>query len=152
MYKHARWLAVLLLGLGLLATQADSVQAHGGSRHRMERRFQQRLGLSDDQMKAIREVRQRQAPKALELSHQLRRAQQELRQLALTGDDEAGLAAKAGEVKTLEAQLVDLRVATRREIGQILTPEQRQKLASLKFGWHRRHHHRHHHYRHQESS
>jgi len=85
MYKHARWLAVLLLGLGLLATQADSVQAHGGSRHRMERRFQQRLGLSDDQMKAIREVRQRQAPKALELSHQLHRAEQELRQLPTPG-------------------------------------------------------------------
>ena len=150
MYKHARGIVVLLLGLGLLATQADSAQAHG-PRHRMERRFQERLGLSDDQMKAIRDVHQRQAPKARELSHQLRRARQELRQLALTGGDEAAVAAKAGEVKTLDAQLVDVRVATSREIGQILTPEQRQKLASLKIGWHRRHHHPHH-YRHEEGS
>jgi Spy/CpxP family protein refolding chaperone len=142
--RHARRIAVLLLGIGLLAIQATPAQADGRWHHRMERRFQERLGLSDDQMKAIREVHQRQAPTSRQVWQQLRQAQQELRRLALAGGDESAVAAKAGEVKNLLAQMVDLRVNARREIAQILTPEQRQKLASLHFGGHRRHHGRHH--------
>ncbi len=146
--RHIRRIAMLLLGVGLLAIEASPAQAHGGSyrrHHAMERRFQERLGLSDDQMKAIREVHRRQAPAARQAWHQLRQAQQELRQLALGGSDESAVSAKAGEVKTLLAQMVDMRVSARREIGQILTPEQRQKLASMhdgwqRHGWHGRHH------------
>jgi Spy/CpxP family protein refolding chaperone len=151
MDDHARWIMVLLLGVGLLATKPDAVQAGGGWHDRTERRFQERLGVSDEQMKAIRDVHQRQALKGKQLWQQLRPARQELRQLALTGDDPA-IAAKTAEVRTLVAQIVDRRVSTSRQVGQILTAEQRQKLASMTFGGHRHRHCRHHHRHHDEEA
>jgi Spy/CpxP family protein refolding chaperone len=104
-------------------------------------RLQQKLGLTDDQLAAIRDVYARQRDSQRKLYTDLRNAQTELRRLALNGADAATLSAKSAEVQQLLAQGLQLRIQALQEIGQHLTPEQRDKFASLGAdGWM---HHRH---------
>lgn len=93
--------------------------------------LQQKLGLSDDQAKAIREVHQQQAEARKRQMAALHQAQQDLRRLALNGADDATLRAKQTDVTNLLAEGVRLRTEMLKQVGPILTPEQRQKLADL---------------------
>lgn len=140
----SHWLMALILGSTLVATTAaraadapDPGTAPGHSS--MANRFQQRLGLTDDQMKAIREVHARHAESRKQLWQSLRQAQAELRQLALNGGEQAAIKAKTAEVAQLLSQAVEMRVESLQEISPILTPEQRDKLAQMspRMFWHR---------------
>jgi Spy/CpxP family protein refolding chaperone len=104
-------------------------------------RFQQRLGLTDDQMNAIRGVHTRHAAEQKQIWQSLRQAQGDLRQLALGSGDPAAIKAKSAEVAGLLAQATELRAATLQEIAPILTPEQRDQLAKMspRGRWHHRH-------------
>jgi Spy/CpxP family protein refolding chaperone len=104
-------------------------------------RLQQKLGLTDDQMAAIRDVYARQRDSQRKLYTDLRNAQTKLRRLALNGADAATLNAKSAEVQQLLAQGLQLRIQALQEIGQHLTPEQRDKFASLGAGGWMRHRH-----------
>jgi Spy/CpxP family protein refolding chaperone len=122
----------LVLGLtlaGALGARADQPTSSPDRHARREQRFQQWLGLSDDQMQQIRTLRANDGGAGKQLAQTLAAAQKELRQLALNGADAATLGAKAAEVQQLLGQVVQLRVKHLQEIAPILTPEQRQKLA-----------------------
>jgi len=89
------WLLALILGSTLVAAApagaADSTNpATPPSGHTS--RFQQALGLTDDQMSAIRQVHAQQAANRKQLRQSLRQAQSDLRQLALNPDQRAKLA------------------------------------------------------------
>lgn len=108
---------------------------------RTEQRFQQRLGLSDDQMKSVREIHQREAAAIRPLSQQLRDARAQLRQLAINGGDDAAIKAKSDEVAKLYAQTLEARTRALKEVSSVLTPEQRQKMTQMGTtggNWHRR--------------
>ena len=105
-------------------------------------RLQQKLGLTDDQVTAIRAASQRHADEQKQAWEALRLAQVELRQLALDGADAATLQAKTAEVQRLLGQTVELRVKVLQEIGPVLTPEQRAEFARAGFRSGRRHHRR----------
>lgn len=139
---RVRGVVAVLLGVMLTAAgaayAADTAQSETGGRHAMGSRLKERLGLTDEQVNAIREIHQRQAEAGKQVWQQVRQARTKLRRLALNGADDATLAAKATEVKTLLGQLVDMRVDTLRQISPILTPEQREKLATLEYGRHGR--------------
>jgi len=102
-------------------------------------RFQERLGLTDDQMKAIREVHARRADERKQLWQSLRQAQADLRQLALNGGDPAAIKAKTAEVAGLLSQGVELRAAILQEMSPILTVEQREQLSKMGPRGHWRH-------------
>jgi len=91
-------------------------------------KFQQRLGLTDDQMAAIREVHARHADAQKQLWQSLRQAQLDLRQTALNGGD---VKAKSAQVTALIGQMTELRATTLQEIAPILTPEQRDAMAQM---------------------
>jgi Spy/CpxP family protein refolding chaperone len=93
--------------------------------------MQKHLGLSDDQVTQIRGIYQQQRDAHKQLGQTLRQAQTDLRQLALSAGDPAAIATKKAEVAQLMAQGLDLRVQTLQQIGPILTPEQRDKLAAM---------------------
>jgi Spy/CpxP family protein refolding chaperone len=100
--------------------------------HRWETHLQRNLGLTDDQLQAIRQVyasrdvdAQRQHFKAL------RTAQAELRRLALNGADDSTLAAKQAEVQNLLAQSMQARLQMLRQVGPILNPDQREALVKM---------------------
>jgi Spy/CpxP family protein refolding chaperone len=119
----------LVLAVSLVSSDA---RPRGASLQRL----QTELGLSEDQVQAIRQlhVGQRDARRQLHVS--LREARQELREAVLTGADASAIQAKTHEVQQLAAQAVQYRVDTLQAMSQILTPEQREKLRQLRPTWH----------------
>jgi Spy/CpxP family protein refolding chaperone len=97
-------------------------------------RLQQKLGLTDDQVTQIRQVQDRHRDARRQIYTSLRQANGQLRQLALTGTDDAALQQKTSEVQALVGQSIALRAQTLREIAPILSPEQRQAWAQMKHG------------------
>lgn len=142
--KRYAFLTVLGLALGLLgptAVLADQANPPTDGRPRDHQKFQEKLGLTDDQMTRIREVWQRQRASARPVFQALRVANQQLRELALNGAKDDAIQVKLAEIEGLQGQALQLRVATLREISPLLTDEQRQKLAQMSpMGW--RHHRR----------
>jgi Spy/CpxP family protein refolding chaperone len=130
-----------MLGVALVAATASSAvvaqdappQIRGGGEQRMLSRMQQQLGLSDGQMTAIRDVQDRHREARNRIFTALQRAQMQLRQLAVNGNDELALQDKTVEVEWLLTQSLQLRVQTLREVAPILTPEQREKFADMGF-------------------
>lgn len=109
---------------------------------RWESHLQQKLGLTEDQLQAFRQVyanrdvdAQRQHVRALHT------AQGELRRLALNGADDATLQAKQAEVQNLLAQSMQQRLDTLKQVGPILNPDQREAFAKMMERGPRGHHH-----------
>ena len=142
---RSRWLAAVVLGSTVLApvavTFAADSQATQGPRVKGDW-MKKKLNLTDDQAAQMRAVRQDLAPRGKEIGRSLRQARTELRQMALSGTDEATLQAKTNEIAQLHAQLEALRVEGLRRIAPILNDEQRQKLAQMGEGSHHRWHRR----------
>lgn len=93
--------------------------------------FKEKLGLTDDQEKAIREIREQQFEARKRNGQALHQAQRELSQLVMSGADDATIQAKQTNVAELLAESVRLRVESLKQIAPILTPEQRQKFTEL---------------------
>jgi len=134
-----------LLGLGLAATLAtttaaawaDAPQAGTPTGPPGHHRFQERLGLTDQQMTAIKEVNARHSGERKQLGQSLREARNELKLAALNGGDVKG---KAAVVTALVGQMTELQATTLQEIAPILTPEQRDAMAKMSPGGHHRYH------------
>jgi len=144
---RSRWLLALILSSALLtpvAVRAADGPTPGAPPSGHVNRFQQRLGLTDEQMTAIREVHARHAESQKQLGQSLRQAQSDLRQLALNGGDPAAIHSKKTEVAQLQSQALETRVQSLQEIAPILSPDQRAKLAQMGprgFGRHGGYHH-----------
>ena len=122
-------LVALLGGTGVALAQGAQGQAAPAHRGHGMTRLQQRLGLSDDQVTAIKAAYAKHRDEQKQSWQALRKAQAELRQLALNGADTT---AKTAEVQQLLGQSVTTRVKVLQEIGPILTPEQRVKFAEAR--------------------
>jgi Spy/CpxP family protein refolding chaperone len=129
----------LLAGTGVALAQDTPGQPAPMHRAHGMQRMQQRLGLTDDQMTAIKAAYANHRDEQKQAWQALHKAQGELRQLALNGQDTA---AKTAEVQQLIGQTVAARVKVLQEIGPILTPEQRAKFAQASFRPGMRHHHK----------
>ena len=144
--RRSNWLFTLALGATLVAAGgARAADTPVGTPHHaaMMSRFQEKLGLTDDQVKAIQAVHNRYAEPGKQTRQLLRQKQRELRQLALNGGDPAAIQAKTAEVAQLLSQAVTLRVQSLQEISALLTQEQRDKLAQMGPWMHWRHGGRH---------
>ena len=100
--------------------------------NRWESRLQQKLGLTEDQLQALRHVR---ASRDVDAERQhyraLHAAQGELRRLALNGADDKTLQAKQTEVQNLLAQSMQMRIAALKQVGPILNADQREAFAKM---------------------
>ena len=133
-------LATLLTATALYA--ADPETASDGV-SRWETHLQQKLGLTNDQVLALRQVYgNRDVNAQREHYKTLRAAQAELRLLALNGADDATLAAKQAEVQNLLAQSMQRRLELLKQVGPILNPDQREAFAKMMERGPRRHHRR----------
>jgi len=108
----------LAAGVTTVASAAQSAPGQAQERAQWDHRLKQQLGLSDQQMQAIREVYQRDAETKRQHWQQFRQAQSELRRLALTGADPTALQAKQDEVQKLSAQSIEMRTNTLRQMGR----------------------------------
>ena len=110
---------------------------------RWESHLQQKLGLTEDQLQAFRQVyATRDADAQRQQVRSLHTAQAELRRLALNGADDATLQAKQAEVQNLLAQSMQRRLDTLKQVGPILNPDQREAFAKMMERGPRGHHHR----------
>ncbi len=111
--------------------------------HRWEGRLQQKLGLTEDQLQALRQVWANRDVEAQRQHYRaLHTAQAELRRLALNGGDDTKLQAKQTEVQNLLTQSTQMRVAALKQVGPILNPDQRETFAKMMERGPRGHHHR----------
>ena len=133
-----------LLGLGLAAALATTTAAAWAAAPQTgsppgppgHHRFQERLGLTDQQMASIKEVNARHRGEREQLGQSLREARNELKLAALNGGDVKG---KAAVVTALVGQMTELRATTLQEIAPLLTPEQRDAMAKMSPRGHYRH-------------
>jgi len=123
----------LVAGTLLLAGVAQAADAarQGGKHRGWENRLQQRLGLTEQQTEAIRQIREREAAAMKQQWQTLRQAQAELRRLVLTEADEGAIQSKQAEVQRMLADGVQKRVDHLKELTPILSPQQREQLAEL---------------------
>ncbi|PYM18427.1 MAG: hypothetical protein DMD81_05910 [Candidatus Rokuibacteriota bacterium] len=138
-----RFILIVPLALGLLTTGSVAGWANDAQRPARadgQQRFQQWLGLTDDQAAQLKELRAKNADAWRQVGTALRQAQQDLRQAALNGADPATIQAKEADVTKYQAQMLDLRVKGLQDMATVLTPEQKQKLAQAPMGprFHRR--------------
>ena len=132
---HTKWpLAGVLSGLVILVSGAMPVEAHMARRMAPIERsaLREQLGLTDDQVKSIKEIRARHWQSMRETVRALRDARRALREVALADADDATFTAKAAEVRELSGQVLEARARTLQEVARILTPEQREKLRELR--------------------
>jgi Spy/CpxP family protein refolding chaperone len=130
------WLRTVTIALAatlVATTAAQAAQSPSGEgRHRSwEQRLQQRLGLSEEQVQAIRQVRERGADARKQHWQALQRAQAELRRAVLGNVDDATLQARQAEVARLMAESLQMRIDTLKAITPVLTPQQREEFAKL---------------------
>ena len=132
---HTKWpLAGVLGGLVILVSGVMPGEAQLPRRVAPIQRsvLRDEIGLTEEQIKSIREVRARHWQSMRETVRALRDARQVLREMALSNADEATFSAKAAEVRELSGQVVEARARTLQDISRILTPEQREKLRELR--------------------
>ena len=129
-----RSVALALIATALVAAgayAADPPAAPQTQTHERGAWLQKKLGLSDVQAQQIRDIRARDFATQKQHWQALRQAEADLRRLALSGTDDRTLSAKQTEVQNLLAQSMQARVNTLKEIGPILTPEQRDAYAKM---------------------
>jgi Spy/CpxP family protein refolding chaperone len=132
---HTKWpLAGVLSGLVILVSGALPSEAQVARRVAPIERsaLRDQLGLTEDQVKSIREVHARHWQSKRETVRALRDARRALREMVLGNADEATFSAKAAEVRELSGQVLEARARTLQEVARILTPEQREKLRELR--------------------
>ena len=122
----ASWALAVVLGSTVLLTSAGPASARGWLE-----RLQTKLELTDDQMKAIQEIYDRDAETQRQLFRTLRQAQVDLVRLALNNADAAVVQQKGAEVTGLLGQSLQLRMRRLQEIAPLLTPEQRDRFTQL---------------------
>jgi Spy/CpxP family protein refolding chaperone len=121
--------ATLITATALYAADPQTAPEQG---KRWENRLQHKLGLTEDQMQAFKQVYANRDVEAHRQHHRsLRTAQAELRRLALNGADDATLQAKQTEVQSLLAQSMQMRLDTLKQVGPILNPDQREAFAKM---------------------
>jgi Spy/CpxP family protein refolding chaperone len=128
------------LSIGLLAVPfviAVALAPVEARPHRAEMpRLQAELGLTDDQVQAIRQAREGQRDARKQLRQSLRDAHRTLRQMVIDGVDDATVQQQTAAVQQLLGQAVQMRTESLRAVSQVLTPEQRQKFRELRSRWH----------------
>jgi Spy/CpxP family protein refolding chaperone len=132
---HTKWpLAGVLSGLVILVSGVMPSEATLARRVAPIQRsaLREELGLTEDQIKSIREIRTRHWQSMRETVRALREARRDLREMVLQNTDETTFSAKAAEVRELSGQVLEARARTLQEVARILTPEQRAKLRELR--------------------
>ena len=128
----ATWpVAGILTGVLILAggTRAEAQGWRQGSI-----RLEQRLGLSDDQVRALHQAREAQWEARRQLRRSLMTSRRTLTALVMQGADETAIQAKKAELQQLTAQGLELRLKAMQDLARILTPEQRTRILQTRPG------------------
>ena len=130
MRAPATWpMAGILTGVLMLTTGTVSAEPEPyGHRGQGLTRFQERLGLSDDQVRALHQTREQQWEGRQQIRRSMMAARRSLNELILQGADDTAIKAKTAEIQQLTGQALELRVKAMQDFAKILTPEQRTRV------------------------
>ncbi len=147
--EFALIVTVLTLGIGGTMALANSAQETPSSvllsetrilaqeeqdkprRRERAEQFQQRLNLSDEQMRQLSAIRQKYRPQLETVKEQMLTKSQELSQMMQGNTSENDLRRKHQEIVNLRQQMGKLRFESMLEMRNVLTTEQRQKFAQF---------------------
>ncbi len=106
---------------------------HGGGRYGHGiMRMLRALDLSDEQRDEVGNTLLNARKTSIVVRAQLRVARMELHQALLQDEvDSAAVAKLANQIKTLQSELLDIRIQVQQAINNILTPEQRGKARTM---------------------
>jgi len=134
--RHAKWpLAGVLTGLVILTSGALPSEAQmrpSSGTVQGHQSLQEQLGLTDEQIQSLREIRDRHRQGMRETARALRQARRALRDLVLQQADEGTISAKQAEVQQLVARFIEGRTQSLRDLVSVLTPEQRERFRELR--------------------
>jgi Spy/CpxP family protein refolding chaperone len=130
------WFPAMIVTSTLLAAAAASAEPVAVPAARtlgagLPGNVQSALGLTEEQLKQVRQIHAQQAPTRKQIAEQLQQAEADLRQLAVNGGDPSALQAKQAEVTQLLGRTVAMRVESLQALAAVLTPEQRAKLSQM---------------------
>ena len=97
----------------------------------MAKMFQE-LNLSTDQQERIKAIRQESKENNSSLRQEMRQAREEMGKLMASDTSDSELKQQHEKIQSLKQQLGTQRFETMLKIRQVLTPEQRTKMAELK--------------------
>jgi Spy/CpxP family protein refolding chaperone len=126
-------LAVVLVGAGAVAVSQTVKRAHyrGGFGHMMGF-FTDYLDLTDAQQAQVKDIMAKEKPIIRPLMQQLSQSHQQLRQLEESATfDEGKVRALAAQNTQLMTDLIVQKARIKNELFQVLTPEQKAKMAKL---------------------
>lgn len=125
---------VLTLALAIpVLAQAAATNGNQQNTAPVRPNFVQELGLTSDQLAKIRDIQQQMYNKTRDLRIKLMDAMFELRQLRWQENpDQAAIDAKIKEINDLRDQLRQATQECRQNMDSVLTPEQKEKLQSLR--------------------
>ena len=111
-----------------------------GKGNRIER-MKQHLGLTDDQVKKMQDLREKYQPQKQALREKMRDTRKQLRDVMHAEQlDQREVKILANKIGDLKAEKIMLHAKKRSEMNAILTPEQRQKMRDWKQKRHEHHH------------
>lgn len=117
-------------GTSLIPALAQQNSPPPGSSNRPNRPNRPNLNLTPAQASQMQGIREKYHGQISQTRQQLKQARTELRQLMVNGASESQARAKFQQVQQLESKMAELRFQSMMEINTILTPAQRQQLAS----------------------
>jgi Spy/CpxP family protein refolding chaperone len=139
----------LAIGISITASVlADSSHAPGDTGGgKRQRRFEEALQLTDAQKEQMKALHQGQHGTMRDEMKEMRQAHEDLRKAVFADKpDNDQIEALKAKLNGLQAQMLSAHVDQERKFAAILTPEQRQKVATMPprhFGGHGHHHHHH---------
>ncbi|PLS68939.1 MAG: hypothetical protein CV045_05025 [Cyanobacteria bacterium M5B4] len=92
------------------------------------------LNLSEQQQQQLEAIRQQFRPEVEKLKNKLDQLRQDMRQLNSSNASDQQLRAKFQEIQAVKNDLEELRFEQKLAMRQVLTPEQRVKMANLREG------------------
>ena len=129
-------LAVILVGAGAVAVSQTIKRVHGmrefGFGGHMVGFFADYLDLTDAQRAQVKDIMAKEKPTIRPLLQQLSQSHQQLRQLEEGATfDEAKVRALAAQNTQLMTELIVQKARIKNELFQVLTPEQKAKMAKF---------------------
>ncbi len=119
---------------GKIAQASPDGSGFKGRRRRkggMKQIFQQ-LDLSTEQQERIKAIRQESKQNNSSLRQEMKQAQEKMRKLMVSDTSDSELRKQHEQIQSLKQKLGNQRFETMLKIRQVLTPEQRTKMAELK--------------------
>ena len=133
-------IAALITGTAFAENSSGCPAGHGGQQGFKDKKMaiEHELNLTPEQDKLLKDAKSSHRAEMAALAKALKEKRRQLKDaLAKPGVTKQQLEPITAELKQIQSQMIDARMGGILRVKEILTPEQFQKLQSMKDGWHK---------------